>query len=160
MATLPDNMLATAELLASAKSPPLGSAALRRSVSTAYYALFSRLAALCDGRIARTEPASDSFRSVYRVLDHAPARNALIGHAEFGSPLGDSFKRLQEARHRADYSIDPHSESAKAAAGSRFTRAEAQQFVALAREAIGLIDALAPDAKQRLAVILVARSRR
>ena len=45
MATLPENMLATAELLASAR--PLGSATLRRAVSTAYYALFSRLAALC-----------------------------------------------------------------------------------------------------------------
>lgn len=159
MATLPDNMLATAELLASVRSP-LGSAALRRSVSTAYYALFSRLAALSAGRVARTEPASDSFRSVYRAIDHGHARNALLGHAEFGSPLGDNFKRLQEVRHWADYSIDPHPDYTKAAAGSRFTRSEAQQFVALARDAIQFVDALAPDAKQRLAVILIARSRR
>ncbi|MBV8105927.1 MAG: hypothetical protein JO223_15135 [Hyphomicrobiales bacterium] len=159
MATLPDNMLATAELLSGVTSP-LGSAALRRSVSTAYYALFSRLAALCAGRVARAEPSSDGFRLVYRAIDHGHARNALLGHAEFGSPLGDNFRLLQEARHWADYSIDPHPESAKAAAGTRFTRWEAKQFVALAREAIGFVDALAPDAKQRLAVVLVARSRR
>ncbi len=159
MATLPDNMLATAELLASVRSP-LGSAALRRSVSTAYYAVFSRLAALCAGRIARAEPASDSFRLVYRAIDHGHARNMLLGHAEFGSPLGDNFKRLQERRFWADYSVDPHPDSERAAAGSRFTRLEAQQFVALARDAIGFVDALAPDAKQRLAVVLAARSRR
>ena len=159
MATLPDNMLATAALLATVKSP-LGSAALRRSVSTAYYALFSRLAAVCAGRLARSEAASDSFRSVYRAIDHGPARMALLGQAEFASPLGDDFRRLQEARHWADYSIDPHPDSERAAVGIRFTRSEAQQFVALAREAIGFVDALAPDAKQRLAVILATRSRR
>jgi hypothetical protein len=159
VATLPDNMLATAELLASVRAP-LGSAALRRSVSTAYYALFSRLAALCAGRIARAEPTSNSFRLIYRAVDHGHARIVLLGHAEFGSPLGDNFKRLQEARHWADYSFDPHPDSERAAAGSRFTRSEAQQFVAVARDAIRFVDALAPDAKQRLAVILVARSRR
>ncbi|RBP16136.1 hypothetical protein DFR50_10698 [Roseiarcus fermentans] len=158
MTTLADNMLATADLLASVDFPRAG-ANLRRSVSTSYYALFARLAALCAERIARSKPASDSFRSVYRAIDHGHARNALLGHVEFGSPLGDNFKRLQEARHWADYSIDPHPEFDRGAAG-RFTRAEAQQFVTLARETIGFVDALAPDAKQRLAVLLVARSRR
>jgi uncharacterized protein (UPF0332 family) len=159
VATLPENMLATAELLVSARLP-LGSAALRRAVSTAYYALFSRLAALCAGRIARAEPASDSFRSVYRAIDHGHARNALLGHAEFGSLLGVNFKRLQEVRYWADYGVDLHSDSERAAARSRFTRSEAQQFLALARDAIRFVDTLAPDAKQRLAVLLVARSRR
>jgi len=158
MASLADNMLATADLLANVRSPR-GSATLRRAVSTAYYALFSRLAALCADRISRAEPASDSFRSVYRAIDHGHALNALRAHAEFGSPLGANFKRLQEARHWADYSIDPHPDL-ELAAGKRFTRLEAQQFVALARDSIGFIDALAPDAKQRLAVLLVARSRR
>jgi uncharacterized protein (UPF0332 family) len=158
MATLPENMLATAELLASAR--PLGSTTLRRAVSTAYYALFSRLAALCAKQIARAQPTSDSFRSVYRAIDHGHALNALRSHPEFGSPLGANFKRLQEARHWADYSIDPHPDSDSAAAGSRFTRSEARQFVALARETVEFVDALAPDAKQRLAVLLVARSRR
>ncbi len=159
MATLPENMLTTAELLASVKNP-LGSAALRRSVSTAYYALFSRLAALCAGRIARADPASDSYRSIYRAIDHGHALKALGSHGEFGLPLGANFKRLQEARHWADYSAEPHPDAERAAAGSRFARSEAQQFVALARETIGYVDTLGPDAKQRLAVLLVARSRR
>jgi uncharacterized protein (UPF0332 family) len=159
MATLPNNLLATADLLAQVESP-LGSAALRRSVSTAYYALFSRLAALCAGRIARADPKSDSFRSVYRAIDHGHTSKALLGHAEFGSPLGDNFKRLQEARHWADYSLDTHPDSAKSAVGVRFTRSEAQQSVASAREAVEFIDGLSSDAKQRLAVLLLARSRR
>ena len=148
MATLPENMLATAELLAGEKAP-LGSATLRRAVSTAYYALFSRLAALCAKQIARAEVASDSFRSVYRAIEHGSALRALGGHRGFGLPLGENFKRLQEARHWADYSIDPHPDSDRAAAGIRFTRAEALRFVALARETVGFIDRLAPDAKQR-----------
>ena len=159
MATLANNLLATAALLASVKSP-LGSAALRRSVSTAYYALFSRLAALCAGRVARSQAASQSYRSVYRALDHGPARNALLDDAEFRSPLGDSFKRLQEARHWADYSSDTHPATKKAADAIRFTTAEAQEFVAVAREAVGYVDARSPDAKQRLAVLLIARPRR
>jgi len=93
-----------------------------------------------------------------RVFGAVITVNALRSHAEFGSPLGANFKRLQEVRHWADYSIDPHPDTERATAGSRFT--EAQQFVGLAKETIGFVDALAPDAKQRLAVLLVARSRR
>lgn len=159
MATLPENLLATADLLASAP-PPLGSAALRRSVSTAYYALFSRLAALCADRISRAPPTSDVFRSVFRAIDHGPSRTVLLGHPEFGAPLGENFRRLQEARHWADYSVEPHPESAKISTGRRLTRSEARQFVALARETILFIDALPADAKQRLAATLVARTRR
>ena len=159
MATLPHEMLATAELLAKAGAP-LGSAGLRRSVSTAYYALFSRLAALCARQVARSARASESFKSVYRSLDHGHALRVLDGHAEFGARLGDSFKRLQEARHWADYRSDPHPAFSKAADSIAFTQTEALEFVALARDSIGFIDALAPDAKQRLAVLLVARSRR
>jgi len=159
MARHAENMLATAELLASAKAS-LGSAALRRSVSTAYYALFSSLATLCAERIARAKATTESFRSAYRIIDHGPTRNALYGHSEFGSPLGENFRRLQEARHWADYSADPHPETLRAATGIRFTRLEAQQFIDLAREAIRFVDVMPPDAKQRLAVTLVARARR
>jgi hypothetical protein len=159
MAKLPDNMLATAELLADVKSP-LGGAALRRCVSTAYYAIFSCLAALCAGRMARSAPTSETFRLVYRALDHGHARSTLQGHPEFGSPLGDNFRRLQEARHWADYSVDSHPQADFAAKGARFTRSEAQRFIALAREAIWFVDGLPPDAKQRSVVTLVARARR
>jgi hypothetical protein len=159
LATLPHEMLATAELLANVGSP-LRSAGLTRSVSTAYYALFTRLAALCARQIARAARTSESFKTVYRSVDHGPALKALDSHAEFGPRLGDSFKRLQEARHWADYRSDPHPAPKKAAEGILFTRAEALEFVAIAREAIQWVDALTPDAKQRLAVLLVARSRR
>lgn len=159
MATLPENLLATAGLLASAK-PALGSAALRRAVSTAYYALFSRLAALCAKQVARARTSSDRFRSVYRAIDHGQARNALLNNSEFGLPLGDNFKRLQEVRHWADYSIDSHPDADSAAVGRRFSRAEAQQIVAVARDSIDFIDALPTDARQRLAVLLIARLRR
>lgn len=159
MATLPDNLLATAELLAASKTR-LGSAALRRSVSTSYYALFSKLAGLCAEKISRAEPGADSFKSVYRALDHGHARKILSSHSEFASPLGDDFQRLQEARHWADYSVESHPEAAKASAGARFSRAEAQQFVDVARDAVKWVDDQTAQAKQRLAVALIARSRR
>ena len=159
MATLPQNLLATAELLAKEESA-LGSAPLRRAVSTAYYALFSRLTALCATRLARTAPTADSFKSVYRSVDHSHARSVLSGHPEFGTTLGEAFKSLQEARHWADYSIDGHPDAANSREGRKLARSEALRFVDLAREAVATVDVLSSDAKQRLAIALATRSRR
>jgi hypothetical protein len=159
MATLPENLIATAEVLVNFRTLP-GSAGLRRAVSTAYYALFSRLAALCAGRLARSAPTSDSFKAIYRAIDHGHGRKVLAAHAEFGEPIGEAFGRLQEVRHWADYSLDTHPQSDKAARRERFSRAEASEYVELARQTIVTIDALGSDSKQRLAVGLVARARR
>jgi uncharacterized protein (UPF0332 family) len=159
MATLPENLIATAEVLVSFKPPP-GSAGLRRAVSTAYYALFSRLAALSAGRLARSEPTSDSFKAIYRAIEHGHARKVLASSAEFSEPIGEAFERLQEVRHWADYSLDTHPESDKAARRERFSRAEAAEYGELARQTIVTINALSNASKQRLAVGLVARTRR
>jgi hypothetical protein len=159
MATLPENLIATAEGLVSFRPQP-GSAGLRRAVSTAYYALFSRLAALCAGRLARSAPTSDSFKAIYRAIDHGHARKVLAAHAEFSAPIGEAFERLQEGRHWADYSLDTHPEPDKAARRERFSRAEAAEYVDLVRRTIMTINALSSDSKQRLAVRLVARARR
>jgi hypothetical protein len=152
MATLPENLIATAEALVGFEPQP-GSAGLRRAVSTAYYALFSRLAVLCAG-------TSDSFKANYRAIEHAQARKILAAHAEFSEPIGDAFERLQEVRHWADYSLDTHPESDKADRRRRFSRAEAAEFVELSRQTIATINALSNASKQRLAVVLVARARR
>jgi len=159
MATLPENLIAAAEALLNFKPPP-GSAGLRRAVSTAYYALFSRLSALCASRLARSEPMSDSFKAIYRAIEHGHARKILAAHAEFAEPVGDAFERLQEVRYWADYSLDTHPESDRAARRERFSRAEAAQYVELARQTIVTINALNSDSKQRLAVALIARVRR
>jgi hypothetical protein len=159
MATLPENLIATAEALVDFRTLP-GSAGLRRAVSTAYYALFSRLAALCAGRLARSAPTSDSFKAIYRAIEHGHARKVLAAHAEFSAPIGEAFERLQEGRHWADYSLDTHPEPDKAARRERFSRAEAAEYVDLARRAIAAVNALSSDSKQRLAVGLVARARR
>jgi hypothetical protein len=159
MATLPENLIATAEALVGLR-PPAGSAGLRRAVSTAYYALFSRLAALCAGRLARSEPTSGSFKAIYRAIEHGHARKVLAAHAEFSGPIGEAFERLQEVRQWADYSLDTHPESDKAARREGFSRAEAAKYVELARQTIATINALSKDSKQRLAVVLVARTRR
>jgi hypothetical protein len=159
MATLPENLIATAEALLDFKPPP-GSAGLRRAVSTAYYALFSRLSALSAGRLARSEPTSDSFKAIYRAIEHGHARKILTAHEEFSEPVGEVFERLQEVRYWADYSLDTHPESDRAARRERFSRAEAAQYVELARQTIVTINGLSNDSKQRLAVALIARARR
>ena len=127
MATLPENLIATAEALVGFRTLP-GSAGSGARVSTAYYALFSRLAALCAGRLARSAPTSDSFKAIYRAIEHGHARKVLAAHAEFSAPIGEAFERLQEGRHWADYSLDTHPEPDKAARRERFSRAEAAEY--------------------------------
>jgi hypothetical protein len=159
MATLPENLIATAEALVDIE-PSIGSASLRRAVSTAYYALFSRLSALCASRVARSGPATDSFKAIYRTLEHGQTRKVLTASPEFAKPIAEVFGRLQDLRQWADYSNEPHPDLEKAALGEKFSRTEALQLVELAGQTIATINALSNDSKQRLAVALIARSRR
>ena len=159
MSKLHEKLLDTARLLLGA-APSLGSAGLRRAASTAYYALFSRLSALCARALARSRSNSQSFRSAYRMLDHGPTKDALNRDADFKLVLGEPFALLQEVRNWADYDISAHPNAQKAKLGKRFSRPEARRLVNAAADAIVAIDRLNASARQRLAVILVARTRR
>jgi hypothetical protein len=159
MERLHESLLETAALLVNSPAT-LGSAGLRRGVSTAYYAVFSRLSMLCAQALARSRANSSSYQIAFRMLDHGPAREALNRDTEFRVPLGDSFARLQEARQWADYNPASHPEAAESRAGNRFSKREAGDLVRVARDSVALVDGLSTSARQRLAVLLVARARR
>lgn len=91
---------------------------LRRAVSTAYYAMFHCLASsaanLLIGRRGNRSSARHqaAWHQVYRALEHGMARNACQHKQvleEFPLEIRDfaqSFVDLQQARQRADYSLD------------------------------------------------------
>ena len=84
--------------------------ALRRAVSTAYYAMFHALATSNADCIIGTsnDPLSrHPWDLAYRGLEHGIARTQLREGRHLFSPdtkwFGDTFGRLQEVRQRADY---------------------------------------------------------
>lgn len=131
------------------------SAYLRRSVSDAYYALFHALAELlADALIGASKRNTDSWRRVYRGLDHAHAKTVLATDKAYAlhiavKGIGKVFSQLQEARHSADY--DPRTILTR--------RADAEAFVILAETAIADVDGLPADAKRDLAVLLLIKTR-
>ena len=84
--------------------------ALRRAISTAYYAMFHALATSNADCIIGTYNdllLSHAWDRVYRGLEHGIARVQLREDRQLFSPstwwFGETFGRLQEVRQRADY---------------------------------------------------------
>ena len=85
---------------------------LRRAVSTAYYAMFHCLAAICADLLVggegseRSEPA---WRQVYRALEHGAARQRCNRPAMMQRfppeirQFAERFVAMQQKRHQADY---------------------------------------------------------
>jgi len=141
---------------------------LRRAVSTAYYALFNRLAELCADTLVGWRKPWEAFTPIYRSIDHGRTLVVLTERtAERKHPLGDdiervglTFRALQAAREWADYNPEPHPDPFETLAGRRFSREQAQRLVANAREAVAVVDRLNAEAKLLLVTRLVAKQRR
>ena len=86
------------------------SAAIRRAISTAYYAAFHALAAsnanVLIGSVG-DQLTRDAWLRIYRRLDHRHARTQLEhNRANFSATaqiFADLFRDLQNERHNADY---------------------------------------------------------
>ena len=83
---------------------------VRRSVSTAYYAMFHALAASnADCLVGSPQGSLDHhvWLRIYRGMDHRDARQNLNQDRQRFSPpvqrFIDTFGELQDARHAADY---------------------------------------------------------
>lgn len=108
---------------------------LRRSVSTAYYAMFHALAAnganLLVGGIGASRN-DEAWRQVYRALEHGAAKNACNDKTRLASfpqgiqDFGNMFVAMQEKRHKADY--DPM---------ARFSKSTVQQDINAVDQAVG-----------------------
>jgi len=168
MVDLVNDLLDIADSLVRREERRPREASLRRAVSTAYYALFHRLASLCADRLVGWKKTWDVFTPIYRTLDHGRTLSVLTErNSEKKHPLGEaiervgiSFKALQAAREWADYNPEPHPDPFEMVAGRRFSREQAERLLANAREAVEIIDRLDDDARLKLATRLVTRSRK
>jgi hypothetical protein len=112
---LPLDLLDTAHDLVSLRSGRPKQGHLRRSISSAYYAMFHALARCCADQLIggpgskRSRPA---WNQVYRALDHGAARSACSNEtmiAKFPREIQEfsrAFVQLQLKRHEADYDPD------------------------------------------------------
>ena len=146
-------LLSIAEELAGHKGRYfLRQTAMRRAISSAYYAVFHALCFICSlGLSRRAHP--DLRDQIYRALDHGTAKRRLADreiaalHPSLPA-VGSAFRVLQDQRHLADYAPPSHA----------FTPGEVMTLIGHARTAVGLLRSLDPEAQARLAVaLLIAR---
>lgn len=128
-------------------------AALRRAVSSAYYAVFHALCFVCADALVGWS-RTDLLERVYRLLDHGTAKKRLGGReAAALAPaileIGIRFADLQEARHAADY----------ASPGLAVHPIETLGVIAVAQRTVTLIEDLTRDERLKLAILLIARQR-
>jgi uncharacterized protein (UPF0332 family) len=149
------DLLAVADLLLEQRGRRnLQKAAMRRAVSSAYYAVFHGVCFVCTRTLGLWRRDAALTEPVYRMLDHGQIKKRLSGReaAEAGSviaEIGVVFAELQALRHLADYSSPSLDVS----------REEARNTVARARKAVGEIESLNDDQCRRLAVLLITKTR-
>ena len=126
---------------------------LRRAVSTAYYAMFHCLAAICADLLVggegseRSEPA---WRQVYRALEHGAARQRCNRSAmirKFPAEIQDfaeKFVLMQRRRHQADY--DPE---------ARYDKDAVLQDIIVAAETIAKLRQVPVKDRRAFAVYLL-----
>ena len=131
------------------------SVSLRRSVSSAYYALFHALAHLCADELIGSRQPYSVFTPIYRSLEHSKARSVLNA-ARRAFPRGSAvemiavaFAALQDARHAADYNPEPFP----------LSRSGTLELIASAEEAVEALRSLPAGQKLDLAVKLVVKPR-
>jgi hypothetical protein len=126
---------------------------LRRAISSAYYARFHALAALCaDELVGRSKPWN-VYTPIYRTLDHGRAKDVfkrlLAGSVGDIAAVGQAFILLQERRHIADYDPLP----------LPLGRSETLDLIDRAKRATVGLDALGKNDRLFLATQLIARTR-
>lgn len=173
----PDKLLDAADRLAPAK-PGRGRpsyAAHRRAVSTAYYALFH---AITDRVASTVFPTADPAftRRIRRWIGHGDIRQVsewvsqLQGTTRGGAPthirallapsgtgahvdadtaaIADAFLELNDKREQADYDHD-----------AVFTRPDTLGHLALARQAVAVVERADSDAAQRFFGLIAMRAK-
>lgn len=148
-----NRLLEASETLLKQKS---GSAAFRRrAVSSAYYAAFHALSALCVGALVPKPRSEEELLRIYRALDHGQLRTAfqqpiMKDHAAF-KDIAPLLIKLQQERHRADY-LPPDR--------NLFPENEVKDLIAQARLAIDLIEGLSREDSRALATLLLFKERK
>lgn len=128
-------LIVAANLIPRDRARPV-QAALRRSISSSYYAVFHALAkSIADslvGSVPKTRP-NRAWVDVYRGIGHSTTKDACkkAGSVNFPASIrafADSFVRLHDARNLADY--DPE---------VRFSKEDALANLAEAKDALAAL---------------------
>ena len=144
----PEDLLTIARELARREVGRPRSVSLRRAVSSAYYALFHALCAVCAASLVGAKPWRH-YTPVYRSLEHRKTLDGLKGSGSRLMAVAGAFKNLQDKRHEADYSPEPFS----------LNRGDTLDLIEVAAQAIDALDALTADEKLALAIKLVVKPR-
>jgi hypothetical protein len=148
-----DDLLDVAARLARLEDGRPRRTSLRRAISSAYYALFHALAALCANRLVGFSKPWDAYVPIYRTLDHARAKDIFrrisVNRGPEIASIGQTFILLQERRHTADYDPSPFP----------FNRKETLDLVEQARLAIARIEGLSDGERLFVATQLISRPR-
>lgn len=159
----PATLLAVARQLAADPTPE----SRRRAISTAYYALFHRLAAYAADRFVGPGATSRTYAIFYRSLDHTKVRSVLLelskssirtsyrralGRTTSSPALRDfatTFAAIQEQRQLADY--DPLMATP--------LRQDVEQMIDETARALEDFDALDPVERDEAIALIIAGSR-
>lgn len=149
-------LIPTARRLANVNVRRPRQADLKRAVSTAYYALFHTLAKECADRLigSHSLQRGAAWRQVYRALEHGFAKNACCQVTSLGFPPGvvyfaDTFARLQDQRHQADY--DPQ---------VRYIRADVLIMITEVEQAISALKGASVRDRTAFAALVLLKNRR
>lgn len=158
---MPDTTLSQGLIRAAKKLVPTAAvrppqAALRRAVSTSYYAVFHSLAKLAaDALIGSTKASrpNKAWVEVYRGLGHGTCLDACKRASDIEFPddlkdFADAFVQLQEARHSADY--DPM---------IRLSKEDARLFISLADRSIASLKCCSTTDRKAFATWVLITSR-
>ena len=139
-------------------------ASLRRSVSTAYYALFQALCEACADKLVGWDKPWAAFTPIFRALEHSRALQTLMHRSFANTPelqrLGFAFSELQEAREWADYNPEPRPNFDATRNSPPFTRSETYTPIELAEEAVQILDRIDEETRLQLVTGLVTKSRK
>ena len=144
-------LIRASRLLAGGQPSP---EALRRAVSTAYYAMFHTLATSnADLLVGPRTPANESdWTTTYRSLRHYRAENPLHGWPHLFSPPVQHFAyiigSIKKQREHADYNPN-----------ASFIQAQVLAWIDRAEEAIIDFNAASPQERSMVAVATLAGRR-
>ena len=131
---------------------------LRRSVSTAYYALFHHISLCCSDLLGRSEVKSltRAKNQIYRSINHrdvtAACNTAKKPGLDFPKPVSDyAALFLSMYRSRCDADYDPTSEG-------NFNLPQVQNKIGEVEQAIQSFDAADEDDRRAFAVLIVVKS--
>ncbi|MBI1980464.1 MAG: HEPN domain-containing protein [Methylocystis sp.] len=154
--TMVERLLWLADELSRQSREVKSAAVERRAVSTAYYAVFHAITALCASELLGSSGAlkkTAEFERVYRALDHKSLKSAFsaapLNNNQTFKAIGNRVVELQSERIRSDY----------LPSGRLYKKSECDRLVRSARSIVAALKNLSSQDRRTLAVYLIFKNR-